>query len=97
MKKAILTEKAAVTKAPYSQAIACGDLLFVSGQAPVDPKTGKIVYGGLKEQVRLTLENLKAILEAGGSSLGVIFNNISAYIGRIFKEYFCQYRGNMLK
>ncbi len=65
MKKAIFTEKGPVTGAPYSQAIACGDLLFVSGQVPVDPETGKIVYGGMQEQVRLTLENLKAILEAG--------------------------------
>lgn len=96
MKKAIFTERAAVTKAPYSQAIACGDLLFVSGQGPVDPKTGKIDYGSIEEQVRLTLENLKALLEAGGSSpdnvlkTTVFLANMDDFeaMNEVYKEYF---------
>lgn len=96
MRKVVFTEKGPVTGAPYSQAIACGDLLFVSGQCPVDPATGKIVYGDLQEQVKLTLENLKAILEAGGSSLDDVLkvtvfladmDDFEAMNG-VYKEYF---------
>ncbi len=94
--KVIFTEKGPVTGAPYSQAIACGDLLFVSGQGPVNPETGKIVYGDIQQQVRLTLENLKAILEAGGSSLNDVLKvtvfladmDDFTQINEIYKEYF---------
>lgn len=96
MKKVVFTEKGPVTGAPYSQGIACKDLLFVSGQGPVDPATGKIVYGSLQDQVRLTLGNLKAILEAGGSSLDDVLkvtvfladmDDFEAMNG-VYKEYF---------
>lgn len=56
--------------APYSQGIRFGDLVFVSGQLPVDPETGKIVEGGIAEQTERVMENLQAILEAAGSGLG---------------------------
>lgn len=96
MRKVVFTEKGPVTGAPYSQAIACGDLLFVSGQGPVDPATGEIVYGDLQEQVKLTLKNLKAILEAGGSSLDDVLK-VTVFLAdmddfeamnRVYKEYF---------
>ena len=54
---------------PYSQGIRAGNLLFVSGQIPLDPATGEMVGGGIAEQVRRVLENLKGILESGGSGL----------------------------
>jgi len=54
---------------PYSQAIKYGDLLFVSGQIPIDPKTGNLVTGPIEEQTKLVLENLKAVVEAAGMTL----------------------------
>ncbi|KAH8835139.1 translation initiation inhibitor [Flagelloscypha sp. PMI_526] len=57
---------------PYSQAIKAGDLLFVSGNIPLDPTTGEIVPGGVKEQTVQALKNLTAVVEAGGSELGKV-------------------------
>ena len=53
----------------YSQAVVHGDLVFVAGQLPIDPATGKPVLGSVEEQTRLTLKNVEAILRAAGSSL----------------------------
>ena len=57
------------SSAPLSPGIKAGGFIYVSGQVPVDPQTGEIVTGGIKEQTRQTLENIKAVLEAGGSSM----------------------------
>ncbi len=65
-KTAIHTEAAPAAIGPYSQAIRVGDMLFTSGQIPTDPKTGNFVPGGIKEQTRQVLENLKAILAQAG-------------------------------
>ena len=54
---------------PYSQAIRAGGFLFCAGQAAWDPRTGQLVPGGVKEQTRQVIRNLKAVLEAGGSGL----------------------------
>ena len=54
---------------PYSQAVRTGNLLFSSGQIAIDPKTGEVVEGGIAEQTQRICENLKAVLEAAGSSL----------------------------
>ncbi|MFN0167527.1 MAG: RidA family protein [Bryobacteraceae bacterium] len=72
MKRTIHTDHAPKAIGPYSQAIAWNGLLFVSGQIPLDPATGQIVEGGVAEQTRRVLENLKAILEAGGSDLSKV-------------------------
>ena len=56
--------------APYSQGIAHGDLVFVSGQLGIDPGGGHVVEGGISEQTEQVMKNLSAILEAAGSSLG---------------------------
>ena len=57
---------------PYSQAIVAGDLVFVSGQIPLDPATGVLVDGSISVQTDRVMLNLKGILEAAGSSLGKI-------------------------
>jgi endoribonuclease L-PSP len=69
MKEVIYTEAAPKPIGPYSQAVRAGNMLFVSGQIPMDPKTGEVVKGGIKEQTRQVLENIKAVLEAAGYTL----------------------------
>jgi 2-iminobutanoate/2-iminopropanoate deaminase len=65
----VRTDRAPLPLACYSQAVKAGDFLFVSGQVPLDPKTRKIVEGGMEAQTRQVLENVKAIVEAAGSSI----------------------------
>lgn len=67
--KAISTSKAPGAIGPYSQAIRTGNLIFVSGQLPVDPSTGNFAEGGIKELTRQSLSNIKAILEAEGTDM----------------------------
>ena len=67
--KAISTKKAPAAIGPYSQAIRVGNLVYTSGQIPIDPATGAFVEGGIKEQTRQSLTNVKAILEEAGTSL----------------------------
>ncbi|WP_372786786.1 RidA family protein [Phenylobacterium sp.] len=65
----VFTPNAAAPPATYSQAVKAAGLVFVSGTAPADPVTGKIVEGTIQEQVAQCLRNISAILEAAGSSL----------------------------
>jgi 2-iminobutanoate/2-iminopropanoate deaminase len=71
MKSVVRTESAPAPfqGAPYSQAIVVGDLVFVSGQVPADPSSGEIVGGSITEQTERVMENVKAIVEAAGSTL----------------------------
>jgi 2-iminobutanoate/2-iminopropanoate deaminase len=69
MKRKIATDKAPQAIGPYSQGIQLGNLLFVSGQIPIDPKTGNLVQGGIEAQTRQVMENLTAIVAAAGLSL----------------------------
>lgn len=66
---AISTKKAPAAIGPYSQAIRVGNLTYTSGQIPLDPATGAFVEGGIKEQTRQALTNIKAILEEAGTSM----------------------------
>lgn len=59
---------------PLAQAIRAGDLLYVSGQGPLDPATREVVAGGIAEQTRQTLANLHAVLAAGGASMSQVVN-----------------------
>lgn len=68
MKKVIFSEKAPKAIGPYSQAIEANGMLFISGQVPIDPATGKIVEGGIKEQTEQVMKNIGAILKAAGYS-----------------------------
>ena len=72
MKQVIHTDSAPAAIGPYSQAIQIGDLLFVSGQVPIDPSTGAIVEGDIKAQAQQSLNNLKAILNAAGTNMGAV-------------------------
>jgi 2-iminobutanoate/2-iminopropanoate deaminase len=70
MKKIIMTSKAPAAIGPYSQAVEINGTLYVSGQIPLDPQTGKLVEGGIKEQTEQVLKNIEAILSEAGYSLG---------------------------
>lgn len=63
------TDDAPDSIGPYSQGVVSGEKIYVSGQGPVDPKTGEIVPGTPEEQTERTLENIEAILKAGGATL----------------------------
>lgn len=95
-KKVIKTDKAASGKVPLSQAIQAGEWLFCSGQLPFDPKTGEIVPGGIAEQTKQVIENLKAVCEAAATSLKnavkvtVYMEDLSELLGmnEVFEAYF---------
>ena len=84
------------TESPIAQGVKCGGFLFVSGQGPLDPVTKTIVSQDIAEQTRVTLDNVKAVLEAGGSAIanvvrvGVYLRNMDDFpvFNRVFKEYF---------
>jgi 2-iminobutanoate/2-iminopropanoate deaminase len=69
MREIIATERAPAAIGPYSQAVRYDNLLFISGQISLDPESGEIVGGDIGVQTRRVLDNLKAILEAGGMEL----------------------------
>lgn len=70
MKTVVFTERGPKPIGPYSQAIKTPGFLFLSGQIALDPQTGELVLGDIRAQAERVLENVKAVLEAGGSSLG---------------------------
>jgi len=65
----VSTDKAPGAIGPYSQAVKAGNMVFCSGQIPIDPSTGEFVPGGVVEQAEQVLKNLTAVLEAAGSGL----------------------------
>ena len=99
MKESITTAKAPSAIGPYSQAIRMGDWLFTSGQIALNPATGEMATGDVKAQTRQVLENLKAVLEAGGSKLSNVlkttvfvmdlgqFATINSEYESFFKEF----------
>jgi 2-iminobutanoate/2-iminopropanoate deaminase len=94
--KVVSTEKAPAAIGPYSQAIVTGNIVYTSGQIPVNPETGAIVSGGIEGQTRQVLENLKNVLEAAGSSLSKVVKmtvfikdmNDFSKINEIYSGYF---------
>ena len=95
-KKVVKTERAGAPLGPYSQGIIANGFVFVAGEKGVDPKTGKIVSGGIEPETRQTLENIQAILEAAGSSFDmavsavVHMTNLDDFVkmNKVFAEYF---------
>lgn len=94
-KTVIATDKAPAAIGPYSQAIRTGNLVFTAGQIALDPTTQQVIASGIAEQTRQVLENLKAILEAAGSSLAQVvkatvflkdFNDFAA-MNAVYGEY----------
>ena len=69
MKQPVSTTNAPTSAAPYSQGIRAGDFVFVAGQGPLDPATGKVTGDTIQEQTRRTLDNVKAIVEAAGATM----------------------------
>ena len=98
MKKRIHSEKAPKAVGPYSQGIRAGNLLFTSGQVAIDPATGRLVEGGIREQARQVMENLRAVLEAGGTHFSrvikatVFLDDIQnfASLNEVYAEYFSE-------
>src|SRR5215510_6754341 len=87
-KQQIFTNTGAAPVGPYSQGLRVGDFLFVSGQGALDPVTGKIVGETIEEQTARVLENIKAILEAGGATLADVVK-ANSYLSDIalFERY----------
>lgn len=96
-KRAISTEAAPKAVGPYSQAISAGGFVFLSGQVPLDPRTGKLIESAdIADHVRRVMDNLKAVLEAAGSSLEravkatIYLADIADFpaVNRAYAEYF---------
>jgi 2-iminobutanoate/2-iminopropanoate deaminase len=96
MREAVTTPDAPAAIGPYSQAVKAGNLLFLSGQIPIDPKTGNLVEGGIESQTRQVFRNIAAILEAAGASFdnvvlaGVFLADMNDFgkMNAIYADYF---------
>ena len=96
--KVISTTKAPGAIGPYSQAIRIKDLVYTSGQLPIDPQTGAFPEGGIKEQTRQSLTNVKAILEEAGTDMSHVVKttvfladmNDFAEMNSIYAEFFSE-------
>ena len=96
--KVISTKKAPAAIGPYSQAIQVGNLVYTSGQIPIDPSTGAFVEGGIKEQTRQSLTNVKAILEESGLTMSHVVKttvfmadmNDFADMNSVYAEFFAE-------
>ena len=94
-REAVETDKAPKAIGPYAQAIKANGCVYTAGQIPIDPRTGNFVEGGIREQTRQVLENLKAVLEASGSSMNqvvkatVFLKNMAdfAAMNEVYAEY----------
>ena len=98
MKKIISTANAPAAIGPYSQAIDCGTFIVTSGQVPIDPATGEFVPGGITEQTRQSLTNVKAILTEAGLTMAnvvkttVFLKNMGdfAAMNAVYAEFFTE-------
>lgn len=98
MKNVISTTKAPAAIGPYSQAVRVGNLVYTSGQIPINPATGVFAEGGIKEQTRQSLLNVKAILEAAGLTMNDVVKttvfmadmNDFADMNAVYAEFFSE-------
>jgi len=96
MKKIINTSNAPAPIGPYNQAVLSGDTLYISGQIPLDPKTGELIAGDIKKEARQSMENLKAILTEADmtfenvvkSSIFLSDMNQFAHVNEVYASYF---------
>jgi 2-iminobutanoate/2-iminopropanoate deaminase len=99
IRESIRSDQAPKAIGPYEQAIRAGDFVYTAGQIPIDPQTGNLVAGGITEQTRQVLENLKAVLAAAGSSLDkvikatVFLRSMSDFAA--LNEVYGEYLGNV--
>jgi 2-iminobutanoate/2-iminopropanoate deaminase len=97
-RESVQTENAPKAIGPYQQAIKANGFIYTAGQIPIDPKTGNLVEGDISAQTRQVLENLKAVLEAGGSALDrvvkatVFLKNMADFAA--MNEVYAQYLGS---
>ena len=92
----VATDKAPAAVGPYSQAVVANGFVFASGQIAIDPATGQVCTADLRTQARRVLENLRAVLEAAGSSMDrvvkatVFLTSIDDYaaVNEVYAEYF---------
>jgi 2-iminobutanoate/2-iminopropanoate deaminase len=97
-REVVQTDNAPKAIGPYEQAIKANGFIYTAGQIPIDPKTGNFVEGGITAQTRQVLENLKAVLEAGGSSLDrvvkatVFLKNMADFAA--MNDVYAQYLGS---
>ena len=97
-KEIISTENAPQAIGPYSQAVKAGNLMFISGQIPLDPKTGDLVSESIDEQAKQVLNNIKSICEAAGQSIddivkiSIFLTDLEnfAIVNEVMKEYFAE-------
>jgi len=97
--KAVSTSSAPAAIGPYSQAVIAGDLLLLSGQLPIDPQTGELARGGIREQARQVFNNMKAVIEAAGADLTravktTVFladMNDFAALNEVYAQYFVKF------
>lgn len=96
MKNVVTTERGPKPIGPYSQAIQCNGFIYLSGQVALDPKTGALAEGDIRQQTERTLENIKGILEAGGANLQHVVKttvflkdmNDFAAMNEVYAKYF---------
>jgi len=96
VKRIIASKEAPVAIGPYSQAIVVGDMLFSSGQIPINPATGEVVSGSIEEQTRQVLDNLGAVLKEAGMdyhdvvSVTLFLDDINNFsrVNQVYAEYF---------
>ena len=94
--KTVYTVRAPAAIGPYSQAVKVGNLLFTSGMIPIDPATNTLVEGGIEVQAERALENVKALLEASGTSMDKVIKTVVfiknmddfAKVNEIYAKYF---------
>ena len=95
-KRPVSTKAAPAAIGPYSQGILCGNLLFISGQLPIDPASGELVAGSIEEKTRQVISNVRAIAEAAGAGLEdvvkttVFLKDMNAFkaVNTVYAEFF---------
>ncbi len=96
MREVVFTSEAPKPVGPYSQAIKLGNWVFISGQLPINPKTGELIKGDIREATKVVLSNIEAILKASGASLSdvvkvtVYMRDVSKFseFNEVYREFF---------
>jgi len=98
LRRPVATEEAPAAIGPYSQGMLCGNLLFISGQLPIDPASGELVSGSIEEKTHRVIQNIRAIAEAAGGGLEDVvkttvflkdMNDFGA-MNSVYAEYFTE-------